>query len=116
MAPTMLFKDGEPFLILGAPGATAITMAIVQVIQNVIEFGMSITDAVAAPRVSATSNVIDVVNRIPNYVTEELEAMGYEISRSHLSYTLAAVHAIEVKNGRWTGAADPARDGMPLKV
>ncbi|MDF2368570.1 gamma-glutamyltransferase [Sneathiella sp.] len=116
MAPTILFDKGEPMLALGAPGGTAITMAIAQVILNVVDFGMSITDAVAAPRISATSDVIDLVNRIPHFVTDELEAMGHKIDRSYQSYTLAAVHAIQIKDGKWIGGADPARDGMPLEV
>lgn len=116
MAPTLLFNEQEPFLVLGAPGGTAITMAIAQAIVNVVDFGMSITDAVAAPRISATGDTVDVVNRIPHYVTDELERIGHGIARSHLSYTLAAVHAIERRGGKWIGGADPARDGMALEV
>ena len=116
MAPTMVFDNDALIMVLGAPGATAITMAVLQVILNVVDFEMSLTDAVAAPRFCATSDVIDVVNRIPKFVTEELEEMGHPIARSHLSYTLAAVHGIQVSNGEWIGAADPARDGMALQV
>ncbi len=116
MAPTLLFKDGEPILVTGAPGGTAITMAIAQSIVNFLDFGMTMFEAVSAPRISATSNVVDVVNRIPRYVTDELERMGHKIARSQQSYTLGAVHAIERRNGKWIGAADPARDGMALEV
>ena len=116
MAPTLVFKNGEPILVTGAPGGTAITMAIAQSIVNFVDFGMTMLEAVSAPRISATSNVVDVVNRIPHYVTDELEHMGHKIARSYLSYTLAAVHSIERRNGKWIGAADPARDGMALDV
>lgn len=116
MAPTILFDDSGPVLVVGAPGGTAITMAIAQSIVNCVDFGMTLGEAVAAPRISATSNVVDVVNRIPRYVTDELERQGHRIARSHLSYTLGAVHGIERRNGRWIGAADPARDGMALEV
>ncbi len=71
---------------------------------------------VAAPRVSATSNAIDVCNRIPRFVTRELEARGYEVIRSYLGYTFASVHGLKKVDGTWTGAADPNHDGMPIAV
>ena len=87
-----------------------------QAILNVIDFGMSMSDAVAVPRISATSDVIGVSNRIPRYVTAALEAEGYGIARSFESYAFARVHGIRVEDGRWTGGADPAADGMALEV
>ncbi|MFQ5956020.1 MAG: gamma-glutamyltransferase, partial [Kiloniellales bacterium] len=75
-----------------------------------------ITDAVAAPRFCTTGDVIDVVNRIPRFVTAELEAKGYEVRRSYRSYHFAGVHAIKIENGKWSGGADPGRDGMALEV
>ena len=73
-------------------------------------------DAVAAPRFSANSDVIDISNRIPRYVQKALEAMDYVVARSHLSYTFAGVHGIAIFGGRWHGGADPGRDGMALEV
>ena len=97
---------------LGAPGGTNITMGVMQAILNVIDFGMSMSDAVAVPRFSATSDAIGVSNRIPRYVTAALEDQGYEFARSHESYAFARVHGIRVEAGRRTGGADPAADGM----
>jgi gamma-glutamyltranspeptidase / glutathione hydrolase len=116
IAPTIVFKGDDPFIVLGAPGGTHIAMGILQVILNVIDFGMSITEAVTAPRICATSDVIDVVNRIPRYVTREVEAMGYTVRRSYRSYHFAGVHAILIDGGRLSGAADPGRDGAALLV
>lgn len=115
--PAILFKDGNPFMVLGAPGGTAIIPALAQSIMNVVDFGMSMLEAVAAPRVSVTSNTIDVSNRIPRYVTDELEQQGYPVARSYQSYAFAAPHAILVDgNGHLSGAADPQRDGVALAV
>ena len=116
ISPTIVFKDDNPFIIIGAPGGTFITMGVLQAMLNVIDFGMSMSDAVAAPRFCANSNVIDVSNRIPRFVTAELEKKGYSIARSHLSYAFAGVHAIKVEDGVWSGGADPGRDGMALTV
>ena len=116
MCPTLVFKDDALRLIIGAPGGTFITMGVLQGILNVIDFGMSASDAVAAPRFCTTSDAVDVVNRIPQFVTQELEAKGYPVRRSYRTYHFAGVHAIEVKDGTWHGGADPGRDGMALAV
>ena len=116
MAPTIVFEGATPCLVLGAPGGTFITMGILQTILNVIDFGMTAGEAVAAPRFCTTSEVIDVVNRIPRFVTDELEARGYQVRRSYRGYHFAGVHAIGIVDGKWQGGADPGHDGMALEV
>jgi len=116
MTPTIVFKDDTPHIVIGAPGATHITLGIMQVLLNILEFDMSISDAIAAPRFSVTSNAIDVSNRIPRYVTDQVAAEGYEIRRSSESYGFAGVHGVMNDNGILSGAADPGRDGMALVV
>ena len=46
MAPTILFKGEDPYLMLGAPGGSNIPMGILQVILNAVDFGMSVVEAV----------------------------------------------------------------------
>ena len=116
LCPSIVFRGSEPVLVIGAPGGTQIPMGILQTLLNVIDHGMSISDAVSAPRFSATSNAIDVSNRIPRYVTRELERAGYEVIRNHQSYVFAMVHAIRIEGNEVTGGADPAGDGMALSV
>jgi gamma-glutamyltranspeptidase/glutathione hydrolase len=116
MCPNLVFKGGPLHLVVGAPGGTQIAMGVLQAILNTIDFDMSISDAVAAPRFSATSDVIDVSNRVPRSVTRELEQQNYTVARSYLSYAFAAVHAIKIDGGSWTGGADPSHDGMALAV
>ena len=117
MAPTIVFKGDRPVMTLGAPGGTYITLSIAQAIVNVVDFGMTMAEAVAAPRISATSDTIDVSNRIPRFVTDVLAADGYPIGRSHLSFAFAAVHGITVDGeGKMAGGADPQRDGMALSA
>ncbi len=116
MSPTLIFKDDQLTLVIGAPGGTWITMGVLQGILNVLDFDMSMSQAVAAPRFTANSNVIDVSNRIPKFVTRELEARGHQVARSYLSYAFAGVHGIRIEQGHWSGGADPGRDGMALGV
>ncbi|MEM6623522.1 MAG: gamma-glutamyltransferase family protein [Pseudomonadota bacterium] len=117
MAPTLIYRDGAPYLIIGAPGATYIPQAIAQAIVHCIDFGMSISDAIAAPRIAVTqSQRIDLSNRIPRFVEAELRGRGYDTLRSYQSYAFAGVHGIRVADNQVTGAADPGRDGMALIV
>ena len=116
MCPTIVFDGNEPHVVLGAPGGTNITMGVLQSILNVLDFGMSMQEAVSAPRFTSNSNAIDVTNRIPRYVTKDLENMGYKVIRSPFSYGFAGVHGIRIVDGIWDGGADPGRDGMTLSV
>jgi len=117
ICPTIVFDRDRPALVIGAPGGTYITMGVLQGILNAVDFGMNAHEAVAAPRFCTTSDTIDITNRIPRFVEADLEAMGYPVRRSALSYHFAGVHAISIdQEGRWIGGADPGRDGMALAV
>ncbi len=116
MCPTIIFKGDEPFFVVGAPGATFITMGVLQAILNVIDFGMNAQEAVMAPRFSVTSDTIDVSNRILRATQGELEAQGYPVRRSPLSYHFSGVHALRKTEEGWDGGADPGRDGMAMSV
>jgi gamma-glutamyltranspeptidase / glutathione hydrolase len=114
MSPSIIFRGNEPFLVIGAPGGTQIPMGVLQAVVNVIDFGMTMQAAVSAPRFSATSDVIDVVNRIPRAISRSLSARGYEVARNPFGHTIAWVHGIKLSDGRLEGGADPGRDGVAL--
>ncbi len=116
MCPTILFKGEEPFFVVGAPGGTFITMGVLQAILNAVDFGMNAQEAVAAARFCTNSDTIDVTNRITRATQAALEAMGYPVRRSPLSYHFAGVHALRKTDAGWDGGADPGRDGMALSV
>ncbi len=116
VSPVIAFRDGVPRIVIGAPGGTQIAMGVLQAILNIIDFDMSAVEAVSAPRFSSTSNAIDIMNRIPDYLVEPLAAEGYEIIRSPLTFGIAAVHGIRIDGARLTGGADPGHDGVALGV
>ena len=118
LCPTIVFDRDRPILALGAPGGTQIAMGVLQVMLNVIDFGMTPQEAILAPRFSATSDSIAVTARIPRYLCADLEAEGYRIVRSPFSYDIASVHAIGFDaGGNPSGGADiPYGDGMALAV
>jgi gamma-glutamyltranspeptidase/glutathione hydrolase len=116
LCPTMLMRDGKPFLAVGAPGGTTITMGVLQAILNVVDFGMSAQEAVSAPRFCATSDTIEITNRILRATERELQAMGYPTDRMAVSYYMPFVHAIRFKDGVLDGGADPAADGLAAQI
>jgi gamma-glutamyltranspeptidase / glutathione hydrolase len=115
-APTIVFEGDQPRIVIGAPGGSYIAPALAQGIMNVIDFGMSMSDAVAAPRIVAVSDSIDVSNRIALRVTDELTTMGYDVKRSPQSYAFAALHGIAIDKDSCSGGADPQRDGLAVSV
>ena len=116
LAPTIVFEDDRPVMTIGAPGGAWIGIAILQGIVNVLDFGMTMQEAVQAPRFSATSDKIDISNRIPRATQRALEAMGYAVVRSPLTFAFAGVHGITMWDGVLEGGADPQRDGYPAPV
>jgi gamma-glutamyltranspeptidase/glutathione hydrolase len=116
VCPSIVFKNDKPYLVIGAPGATQIAMGVLQAIVNVLDFKMTMTEAVSAPRFSATSNAIDVSNRITHGVTRQLESQGYEVIRSPYTFGFAAVHGIRIVGDSFDGGADPGHDGIALAV
>ena len=116
ICPSIVFDGGNPVLVIGAPGATQIAMGVLQVTLNVLDFAMTMLEAVSSPRFSATSNVIDLSNRIPRATERELTGLGYQTVRWPLSHTFAWVHGIKITPDGLEGGADPATDGMALSV
>jgi gamma-glutamyltranspeptidase/glutathione hydrolase len=117
ICPTLVFEADRLRAAIGAPGGAQIAIGVMQALVNLLEFGMSMSDAVAAPRFSATSHIIDVTMRIPTHVSDELERGGYTVARNPNTFDVAAVHGIEVRpDGALHGGADPGHDGMALAV
>lgn len=116
IAPSIIFDDHGPHIVIGGPGGPFITMAILQVLLNAIEFEMTMLEAVSAPRFYAASDAIDVSNRFTLRVQREIEALGYEVVRSPGSFGPAAVYAIRVHPDGLDGGADPGEDGVVLSI
>ncbi len=118
MAPTIIYKEGKPVLVLGAPGATRIITSILQVILNVIDFGMSISDAVHAPRCDCEGELIQCQARIPELVCAEIRKKHPVVRMPYSHGGLGLVHAITIDpvSGKLSGAADTGSDGMAMEV
>ena len=118
MTPTIVYRDGRPVLVIGAPGATRIVTAIAQVIINHLDFGMTIQEAVLAPRFDAQFGPIACQSRIPGSVCAEVR-LRHPIERAavgHGGFALVHAIAIDPADGRLSGAADAGAAGMAIAV
>ena len=119
MSPTIVLKeDGSPFMTLGSPGGALIIIAVAQVIMNVIDHGMSLQDAINAPRMADnTSNRIQFESRIDPAVIDGLKSLGHEVvdGASDWNRSLGSVQAVLYgDDGVIYGGADPRRDNKAL--
>ncbi len=117
MCPTIVLKDNKPVLILGSPGSQRIPSAVLQTISNVVDHGMDVASAVAAPRMHWQDGRLYLEGGIEPEVAEQLRHKGHtvELSTRQDRY-FGGVHAILIDpaTGTLTGAADPRRDGQAL--
>jgi gamma-glutamyltranspeptidase/glutathione hydrolase len=118
MAPTIVCKGGKPVLVIGAPGATRIITSVAQVILNVLDFRMSVGDAVHAPRFDCEGDLIKCQARIPEYVCAEVRKRHpiRRLPQSHGGLALVHALAIDETTGRLSGAADTGAGGMALEA
>jgi gamma-glutamyltranspeptidase/glutathione hydrolase len=111
MSPTIILRDGKPFLALGTKGGPAIPNIILQVFLNIAVYRKSLQEAVAAPRWHHQGVPEDAQyerTRVPAATLEALNAMGQGvISRE----AIGDVHAILFDKGRIYAIADPRRGG-----
>lgn len=118
MTPTIVLKDNRPVLVLGAPGATRIITAVLQVILNRLDFGMTMTDAVLAPRFDCQGESIFCQARIPEFVCAQVRRKHpiRRIPEAHGGMALVHAIALVPETSRLEGAADTGADGMALLV
>ena len=79
MSPVVALKDGKPFFTVGAPGGRRIICRIAHVISNVIDFGMTMQEAITAPSVDAAERETFIDHRIDAHTAETLAKMGHNI-------------------------------------
>jgi gamma-glutamyltranspeptidase/glutathione hydrolase len=115
MTPTIVLKDGKPFLVLGAPGGSRIITAVLQVMLNVLDFHMNVQDAIDFPRVHAQWNGyrLEVERGVSPDTIALLKRMGYEIQPGNPPI-IARVEAILMKDGWLQGAHDTRGSGKAV--
>ncbi len=112
MAPTIVMKDDQPYMAVGSPGGSRIIGYVASTLIRHLEWGMPIQDAINQPH---------LLNRFGSYDVEKgtdaeqfkapLEAMGYKVNVRDLN---SGLQAIQFKDGKLIGAADPRREGTAM--
>ena len=117
IAETILLRDGLPLLVLGSPGAARITAGLVQVILNVVEFGMNAAEAVVQPRFDSYDDQIVLESRFPAPIVCELASRGWQPRQSAKPFgVVGRVYAIEAReDGPLVAGVDPGEPGAAFR-
>lgn len=110
MTPTVVLKNGQPFMVVGTPGGTTIITSVLQSIINVVDYGMNANDAVNKPKFHHQwlPDEVSVEKDFPESVGKQLEAMGYKINRIN---AIGRTEMILVKpNGQLEAVGDKRGD------
>lgn len=115
MAPLIVLKDGRPRFALGLPGGLRIFPSAMQAVINLIDHGMSLQEAVEAPRVWTQGFGLELEPRFPDAVASALQAQGHTIERvPNVGGGMNAIRFLD--NGDMEGAACWRADGTPIGV
>jgi gamma-glutamyltranspeptidase/glutathione hydrolase len=117
MSPTIVLRDGKPFLALGSPGGATIITTVLQMLVNRMDLGMTIQGAIAAPRASQRNTASTSAE--PEFISAygpALTALGHSLAPAGDAFTSAAeigaATAIEFgPRGRLTAVSEPTRRG-----
>jgi gamma-glutamyltranspeptidase/glutathione hydrolase len=111
MSPAIVLKGGKPFLALGTRGGPAIPTTVLQVLLNVIVYGKSLSDAVAAPRYHHQAYPDEIQyerGRATPATIDGLNAMGHGV---RVRDSIGDVHALHFGAGKIIAVADPRAGG-----
>ncbi|MFC7489158.1 MULTISPECIES: gamma-glutamyltransferase [unclassified Knoellia] len=110
MSPSIVLKDGRPYLTAGSPGGATIITTVAQIIAGVVDRGLSVGDAVAAPRLSSRNGAEEAERAI--FATEigaELRSKGHVLRDRPVIGNGTAIRSLSPS--LWTAAAEPTRRG-----
>ncbi|MCL4107249.1 UNVERIFIED_CONTAM: hypothetical protein GTU68_017133 [Idotea baltica] len=108
MTPTIVMKDGTPYLVTGSPGGSKIINAVLQTVLNVIEYDMNIAEATALPRVHHQwmPDELKCESGISVDTLEKLKALGHN---TQPTTTMGSTQSVMKVGGRFEGYSDPRR-------
>ena len=122
-SPIIVLKDGKPFMTIGTPGSNGIWQRIVQVIVNIVDFGMDTQSAITAPRMiyggqaetgTEIKPLFKVEDRIPEATMNALRAKGYEVIKVGDDGGRVNGILIDPATGFRLGGADPREYGYAI--
>jgi len=115
--PIIIMRDGRPWVALGTPGGHTIVQTAPQMVINILDFGMDIQQAIAAPRLSFVEpDLIAVDETVPESVRNELITMGHKVDTRRLgnAHGLTIEYDSQGTPIRFTGGSDPRGEGVAI--
>lgn len=111
MSPTMVFRDGQPWLVTGSPGGSVIITTVLQVLLNAMEFDMNVATSATEPRIHHQwlPDLLRVETGISPDTFALLQAMGHNVEVG--KRTSGRTNSIMLEGGWLYGATDPRRRG-----
>ncbi len=112
MSPTIVLKDGQPILTVGAAGGPKIITQVVWAIINHLDLEMSVAEAVAEARVHHqwTPDRLLVESTLDQSIVDRLEALGHDVQKSRVVGITQAI-SLDPATGLFTGTHDPRTPG-----
>ena len=110
MTPTILSRDGDFFMVLGTPGGPTITSTVLQIITNVVDFGMQLERAVDFPRFHHQwmPDELRMEEGFPQHTVEQLKERGHTI---RFVNPMGRAMVIRHENNWLVGVADSRSEG-----
>ena len=112
MSPTIVLKDGEPYMALGTPGGVRIFPSVMQALVNLIDHGMTLQEAVEAPRIWTQGQALELERTISNDVRDALVTRGH--SPIEVMTVAGGMNGVKFENGNIHGAACWRGDGTAI--
>ncbi|MDK9699733.1 MAG: gamma-glutamyltransferase [bacterium] len=115
MAPLIVLKDGKPFLVAGTPGGPRIPAVMVQLLVDLIDFGMPLNQAMDAPRFMPNGKNFEYEPRFPAATIAAIEKKGWKLKAREPgdNYFGGAQAILFQSDGSKVGVGDTRRDGSP---
>jgi gamma-glutamyltranspeptidase/glutathione hydrolase len=114
LIPAFIMKDGKPWLSFGVMGADHQSQGQVQVVANLVDFGMNVQEAGEAARVNHSSNGVAVESAVPAATRAGLEQRGHHVTRSAGAFGGFQGIMIDARTGVLMGGSDPRKDGLAI--
>ena len=112
MAPTIVFRDGKPVLLIGSPGGSRIIGYVAQALVAILDWGFNPQQAVEMGHVVNRNGVTDLEqNSSVSAWQADLERLGHKLKVRNLN---SGLHVIQLSGDRLIGAADPRREGLAI--
>jgi len=114
--PALALKDGKPYMVTGSPGGPRIITTTLLTVLHVVDFGMDVQEAVAAPRFHHQwlPDQLDLEPDVPRDVLEALRERGHPAVLAERPWSSAQAIVADPATGLLWGGSDPRSDGAAL--